>query len=215
MRALRHTTSDEGFSAAEMVIVTLLLSIIITASYMALGMVTNVSDGIIARDDAYQTGQTAIEKMTKELREAQVVTDGSQNPYRMNPNTPPTATRICFFADIDHNGYLDRVTYQLASGQITRRTAPTTKTSPTYNDFGTDSAPVVLTDQVDPALTTLFTLKNSDEATTTTITDIATGVSAVQITMRTVAKSGTQSATVEFPVNTVQVRAFAPGITPW
>lgn len=215
LASMRYASSEEGFSVAEMVVVTMLLAIITATAYGALGLVTNVSDGIMARDDAYQSGQLAIERMTKEIREAQLVTDGSQNPYRMNPNTPPTATRICFFADVDHNGYLERVTYQLSTGQITRRIATTTKLSPSYNDFGADSAPLVLTDRVDPTLTSLFVLKNIDENTTSVITDARTAVSSVQITLRTIARSGSQSATVEFPVATVQCRAFSPGVTPW
>jgi prepilin-type N-terminal cleavage/methylation domain-containing protein len=216
MRAsMRYAVSDRGFSAAEMVVVTALMAIITGTAYMALNMVTNVSDGIMARDDAYQSGQLAIEKMSKELREAQILTDGSQNEYRLNPNVPPTPTRICFAADVDHNGYLERVTYQLAAGSITRRTATTTKVNPTWNDFGADSAPTVITNRVDPTQTTfLFALKDPDEATTTIIEDIDAGVRSVQITLRTVAKSGSKSATVEFPVSAVQVRAFAPGITP-
>lgn len=208
-----HIASDQGFSLVELITVTMLLGVIVGGAYMALGMVQNVTDGMLARDEAYQAGQRAVERMQKEIREAHTVATPGGDTKRLNPDAPPTATRLSFFADIDHNGYLDRVTYQLSAGQLTRKTATTTKLNPRYTDFGADSAPEIITDRVDPALTTLFVLKNLAGNTTTTYDDGNVDVSMVQITMKTVARSGRQTATVEFPVSLVMIRAFAPGIS--
>ena len=217
MTMMRHRElrlgADEGFSFVEVMIVTMMLGMILAAAYMAVGMVSTVTDGIIARGSAQDSGQLALEKMSREVRQAQTVTDaGTGKTWRM---AAASATSISFWADIDHNGILERVTYTLTGGQLTRTTASATKTYPSPSDFGVDTSATVLT-QVDPALTTMFVLKNSSNATTTDISDSpVTAVTAVQMAMRSVVKSGAQTATVDFPPDLVQVRSFGPGIVPW
>ena len=197
--------SEDGFSLGEVMITAMLLGFILGAAYLVQGTVASVSDGVIARGQATNQGQLAIEKMTREIRMGQVVTDGAPNynPYRLIQNS---TTAISFYADIDHNGTLDRVTYKLTNGLLTRSIATSSKHSPIVSyttDFGTDSTPVTIAN-VDPSVTSIFSfLDNQGNATSAQIS-----VCAVQIALSTVAKSGAATVTIPFPTATVDVRAF-------
>jgi len=212
-RLKTYLTAEQGFSLTELVMVTMLMSVILAAAYMALQTVNTTSDGMMARSQAQDGGQIAIERMTREIRQAQTVTDSvSGKTYRM---AAASATSISFWADVDHNGTLDRVTYTLSSGQVTRVVAVATKQYPGPSDFGANGAATVIT-KVDPSLTTMFTLLNKDGTATTDISDAPlTAVTAVQVSMRTVGTSGAQSISVDFPPSYAQVRSFGPGIVPW
>jgi len=208
-----HIAEDGGFSLTEIVMVTMLMSVILAAAYLALQTVNRTSDGMMARSQAQDSGQVAIERMTREIRQAQTITDASTGKvWRM---ASASATSISFWADINHDGFLDRVTYTLSGGQVTRKVAVATKPYPGPNDFGADSAPSVIT-AVDPSLTSMFTLLNKDGNTTTDISDAPlTAVTAVKVSMRTLGTSGNQSISVDFPPAYAQVRSFGPGIVPW
>ena len=205
MRTFKAIASEDGFSLGEVMITALLLGFILAAAYLVQSTVASVSDGIIARGQATNQGQLAIEKMTREIRQGQIVTDGAPNynPYRLWQNS---STAVSFYADIDHNGTLDRVTYRLTNGVLTRTAAVSSKHSPLVSyttDFGTDSAPVVIAN-IDPSVTSVFSyLDNQGNATSAQVS-----VCAVQMALSTVAKSGATAITVPFPVATVDVRAF-------
>lgn len=209
----KRLTTEEGFSFVEVMVVSMLLGVILSAAYLAMSTVSTASDGIMARNIAQDAGQTAVERMTRELRQAQTVSnvpvDGKV--YRFAP-PGVTSTKIAFFADVDHNGLLDRVTYELAGGQVTRRFAVATKAYPALNDFGGDSAAVAMA-KIDPTQTTMFTCLDKNGSPTTAILDDPTsGITEVEMDLRTIAHSGTQTSTVEFPTAAVTIRSFAAGI---
>jgi prepilin-type N-terminal cleavage/methylation domain-containing protein len=195
---------DEGFSLVELMIVTMLLGVILGAAYMAIQMVTTVSDGIMARGEAQDRGQLALEKMVRELRQAQIINKDSDE-YRFKDNS---ATKVSFYLDADHNGTVERVTYNCSGGQLTRSIASSGMENPTPDDFGADSAPAVMA-KVDPTQTTVF--QYLDGASPPSLVTDPDAVTAVQITLKAAAKSGSTSMTVTFPDTTVAIRAFPAG----
>lgn len=197
--------NDDGFSMVEIITVTLLLGFILAAAYMVLGTVSKISDDIIARNAAQSQGQLAIEKMERELRMGQSLMTGPQgSEVRLGQNS---GTVVQFFADTDHDGTLQRITYTLANGKMSRVQATATKSYPNIpysTDFGSDGAPSVLA-TVDPTLTSAFTYLDDTGASGVGQTQ----VSAVQIKLRTISGSGAStSMTVDFPTATVNVRSF-------
>jgi len=202
----RHTAgSDAGFSLTEMMVVTSLLGMVLGAAYMVIGSVTTISDQIMAREQAQSTGQIAVEKMTREIRQAQVV----QNPSGQSQyfGQAITGTSIVFFGDIDHNGWTERVTYSVVGGKLVRTVAMSTKQlAPTTTDFGADSAPQTLA-KVDPSLTTIFTPEDANAMPTA----VQAKTTAIQLTLRTIAKSGAISQTVNLPPVWVEIRSYGPG----
>jgi prepilin-type N-terminal cleavage/methylation domain-containing protein len=204
--ARMNLSADDGFSLAEIMIVTMLMGVILSAAYLAMGTVSTVSDGIMARGQAQDQGQGAIERMVRELRMAQVITDPATNDEIRMANATPT--NVSFYADIDHNGQIDRVTYNVAGGLLTRTVAYSGKAAVGPDDFGADSAPVTLA-KLDPTDTTVFSY--TDGASPPGLNPPADAVTTVQISISTVAKSGASSVTVDFPTTQVQVRAFPSG----
>ena len=202
---LNQLSNEDGFSLGEVMITAMLLFFILSAAYLAQSTVASVSDGIIARNQAQLQGQLAIEKMTREIRMAQVVTDGAPNynPYRLSQLGP---TALSFYGDVDHNGHTDRVTYKLTNGVLYRSMSASPKASPLVSfttDFGSDSSSTVLA-SVSPSTTTIFTYLDNTGASTAQ----QLSVCSVRIALSTIAKSGPATATVDFPVATADVRAF-------
>ena len=202
---LRRIANEDGFSLGEVMITAMLLGVMLAAAYLVQSTVASVSDGIIARTQAQQQGQLAIEKMTREIRMAQVVTDGAPNynPYRLWQNS---GTAVTFYGDIDHNGHTDRVTYKVLNGALIRSVAVSAKAFPQISyttDFGADASSTVLA-SVSPSSTTVFSyLDNQGNSTSAQVS-----VCAVQVALSTIAKSGATTITVQFPTATADVRAF-------
>jgi prepilin-type N-terminal cleavage/methylation domain-containing protein len=197
---------EDGFSLVEVMVTTMLLGIILGAAYMALNLVTTVSDQTMARGEAQDTGQLALEKMVRELRQAQPINavppELGEEPVKFSQNT---ATKVSFYIDSDHNGTVERVTYTASGSQLTRTVANSGMMTPTPEDFGADSAPVLLA-TIDPSVTTVFQYVGR-ESPPNVVTE-GDMVFAVRINLKTTARSGTALMTATFPETTVDIRAF-------
>lgn len=212
---MRSTTnivaSDRGFSLTEMMVVSVLVAIILAAAWLASATVTTASDRMMAGNQAQTQGQQALELMTREIRQGEIITDAAGVNYTIK--TPFSPTSITFYADVDHDGLAERVTYNLTTaGLLQRSVARTTVAYPGPTDYGADSAPKTLA-QMTPGTTNLFTYWTGDDPPA--LTTDPTTVSAVQVTMNTVAQSGANSVTVTFQPTLVQVRAYSDVFTPW
>jgi prepilin-type N-terminal cleavage/methylation domain-containing protein len=202
-------SADDGFSLAEMMMVTMLVGIILSAAYLAMNLVNKVSDGLIARSAAQDQGQLALETMTREIRQGQEISDPSTGD--LYKTAAMTATKYSFYSDIDHDGYVERVTYTDANGLLTRSVARSNMAAPAPSNFpATDSSSTVIAN-VDPTDLTLFQYTDDATPTPNFLTSDAK-LTAVVVSLVTVAKSGPTSATVSFPNSVIDVRAF-PGNT--
>jgi prepilin-type N-terminal cleavage/methylation domain-containing protein len=201
---LKHKIGgDEGFSLTEVLTVTTMLAVVLSATYGVIGTVNKVTDNIIARSAAQEQGQTALEQMIRELRQAQQITDVSTDTaYRFKTTL---ATCVSFYCDLDHNGTIERVTYTAAGGVLTRSVSYSGKATPGPNDFPSDTVSRTIAN-VDTSSTTLFTYYNGNFPPTQEGDPNA--MNAVSITLRTVAKSGNTTVAVDFPPTEVQMRAF-------
>jgi prepilin-type N-terminal cleavage/methylation domain-containing protein len=210
MRRIKEDTlvrEDGGFSLVEVMVVTMLLGVILGAAYMAIQLVTTVSDQTMARSEAQDRGQLALEKMVRELRQARIINGDDpavvgDEPVKFYYNN---ATKVSFYIDSDHNGTVERVTYTCSGSQLTRVIANSGLMQPTPADFGADSAPVVLA-TIDPSVTTVF--QYLDDSSPPNIVTNADAPTSVRINLKTTAKSGTASMTATFPETTVFIRAF-------
>ena len=208
---MRSTTniiaSDEGFSLTEMMVVSVLVAIILAAAWLASATVTTAADSMMARNAAQTQGQQALERMTREIRQGRKIFDAAGQTNTIK--SPITSTQLTFYADVDHDGLTERVTYNLTTGGLLQRSvARTTVVSPAPTDYGADSAPITLA-QMTPGTANLFTCYTADDPPV--VTTDPTTVRAVQVTMNTIAKSGGSAATVPFSPTLVEVRAYGDG----
>lgn len=198
----RWITAEGGFSLTEVLVVSIMLGIILGAAWLAMGTVSNASDGIMARKIAQDKGELAIERIVREFRMTQGTGD-QPNPILVDPTS--TATTLKFYGDVDHNGSLERVTYKVAGGLLTRQVAQSTP--PSINalaaNFGADSAPVTLA-VVDPTLTSPFVYLDTNNTAGAT----PANTQAIQINLRTVGHSGATTITVSFPPAQSSLRVY-------
>jgi prepilin-type N-terminal cleavage/methylation domain-containing protein len=200
----RHRLAgDEGFSLTEVLTVTTMLAIVLAAAYGAVATVSNVTDNIRARSTAQEQGQIALEQMIRELRQAVQITDqDTDTDYRFKSTTP---TCISFYVDLDHNKTIERSTYTLAGGLLTRSVSFSGMETPGPNDFPADSVSRMIAN-VDTSCTTLFTYYNGNYPPT--VEPDPNAMNAVVISLRTVSRSGNTTVAVDFPPTEVQMRAF-------
>jgi prepilin-type N-terminal cleavage/methylation domain-containing protein len=198
----RRFSAEEGFSLTEVLVVSVMLGIILGAAWLAMGTVSSASDGIMARKVAQDQGELAIERIVREFRMTQGTGDYPQ-PYFLGPTS--NATTLIFYADVDHSGSLDRVTYKVTGGLLTRQVAQSTP--PSINavaaNFGADSAPVTLA-KVDPTLTTIFTYIDGNNLTGAT----PANTQAIKINLSTIGHSGASTITVSFPTAESALRVY-------
>jgi len=205
-RLVQHAswTADDGFSLAELMTVTLLLGVILSAAYLAMGTVNKVSDDMIARSSANQQGQIALETMVRELRQGVIIHDPSENSYKM----PTMATNsVAFYTDIDRDGMIEKINYNAAGGTITRAISRSNKANPQPSDFGS-YGPASTLATIDPTDTTIFRYTDG----TSPPNFLSSGdaqAKAVLIDLTTVAKtSAGTTITVVFPTEEVDVRSW-------
>lgn len=191
--ALRSLREDDGFSLTELMVVAGLMVFVLGSTFMAFNAVGVMSDRIQAREQAATMTSTAMEQITREMRQARQLGDGS---YAFKTTLPD---RAVFYADLNHTGSPVRVTYYVSGGALYRSTATSAKIAPSDGDYGSDS-PGKLVVPLDPTWTTVFQYTNNgsgDESTFTSPTVVTSPVdtTAVQITIKAKVKIGNSTMT--------------------
>jgi prepilin-type N-terminal cleavage/methylation domain-containing protein len=139
---------DSGLSLTELLVVSMLISVILAASYFLFGAAQSMNDMAMARASASDEAQAAIDLMSRELRQAR------ENVADKGAFTLAGASDMKFYSDVDHDGRPDLVRYYVESGSLKRTVAPPTNyavpfTNPTpgtptilVKTLGTSSGPV-------------------------------------------------------------------------
>lgn len=183
LRTIREAAAEEsGFSLTELLIVAGLMVFVLGSAWFSMTAVNAMSDRIQAREQAASQSAIGIERITREMRQARKLADGTYAFKTTNSN------RAVFYADLDHNTIPERITYYVNNGALYRVVATTTKFGPTDSDYGADSAPILIV-PLDPSWTTVFTYYDNgsgDYSTFTSPTVVTTpaDATAVQIVLR-------------------------------
>jgi len=192
-RVLAALSADDGFSLAELMLVSGLMVVVLGTAFMAFIATGTMSDGIQAREQAASSSALALERITREMRQARQLDSGLFAFKTTEPN------RAVFYVDLDHTGEPERITYYVDGGILYRMQAQTTKIAPVDADYGPDSAAQAIT-HLDPASTTVFTYYNSgsgDYVAFTAPTEVTSPnlTTAVQITIKARATVGVSTMT--------------------
>ncbi len=132
-------SSDRGVTLVELLIVVSLLSVIMVTAYLLQGSATTMSDQIEARATAYDESRTAVDRITRELRQAVEITDKGGAFSVAQPR------QMEFYSDVDNDGAPELVKYDVASNGLRRRVfEPTTLVAPfTYGSTESTSSIVI------------------------------------------------------------------------
>jgi len=142
MRMIRHRfRSDSGYSLAELLVVAALIPLVLGVAFMILQLVTGVVDRTEATDIANSNGRRAMERLGRELRQAQETVEGEGAFEDAQPR------RCVFFADLDHDGVPEKVAYRVVGKNLYRTQAHATTAVPPYT-WGPDEPETLVIDSL-------------------------------------------------------------------
>jgi prepilin-type N-terminal cleavage/methylation domain-containing protein len=146
---MRFFRDDKGLSLTELMVVSVLMSIIIATVYMLFGAAANITGNATARAVAGDEATRAIDKMTMDIRQAQ------ESGESKGAFTIAEANRVQFFVDLTHDGKPEQVTYYVTGTKLYRTVASPTNAIPpfTYSAAGT---PQVMVTGIDSTGGSLF-----------------------------------------------------------
>jgi len=145
---------DRGMSLTELLVVSVLMSVIIATAYMLFGAAQTIGDSASARAIAADDAQTAIDKIGKELRQA-IDNTSTDDQSKDGAFTIAEANRVQFCSDVTGDGKPELVTYYVSGGNLVRTVAPPTNSEPIWT-FGAAGAPTVLVENVKTTSGNLF-----------------------------------------------------------
>lgn len=180
-RPERPLLDDAGVTLSELMIVIALMTIVVFAAYMLLEAVQVMSAETEARSAASDQTRIAMDRITRELRQAQEVVEGAGG-FDLN-----LATDMRFFADIDGDSGPERIRYWVPTGgSVLLRTVeqPSSNTPPyvtTANPWGTPSADMTICSLLD---TSAALFRYYDRSDAIVATGTVHSISAVQVRLR-------------------------------
>lgn len=151
---------DAGVSLAELLVVAALLPIVIGGAFLLASTTDRMSDRAQAQFQATEQTRLAVDQITNEARGSVEIVEG-QGTFCI-----AEARRCAFYADVDHDGTPELVTYRVSGQAIYRSVAePTTPMPPyTYGPAGPETAVVT---GIDPNWSgSVFTYYNDQDPAT-------------------------------------------------
>ena len=128
---------DSGLTLTELLVVSVLILVILAAAYFMFGAAQSMNDLAMARANASDEAQAAIDLMSRELRQAQ------ENVADKGAFKLAGANDMKFYSDLDHDGRPELVRYYVEGGSLKRTVAPPTNYAPEFNN-PTPGPPTVL-----------------------------------------------------------------------
>lgn len=190
--------SEAGVTLTEMLVVMVLLGSVLAVAYMTMDLSRTMADTTQARAMASDQARSAIDGMTRELRQAREIVENGGGFVT-------AAERDCvFYADINHDSVPERIRYYVSGQRVYRVSASALTSAPPYT-FGAYSAAVALPGALKSGWTgAVFTYWNGEDPPTApaAIADI----SAVEIHLMGSASSGDRTADVDLTTS-VKVRS--------
>lgn len=187
----RHLRDDSGFSLSEMLVVSVLVSVIITAAYFVLNTVSGLSDTVEARAVAAEESRLFLDTITRELRQAEEPVEGNGVVLTAQDR------QITFYTDLDHNGIPERVRYYVNAGALYRVQATATNVVAPYT-YGAESAPRRVITQIKGDWTgKIFTYYKQAQPPTLIASGAVADISAIQIEVFNGATFGVKTAYVD------------------
>ena len=142
---------DSGLSLTELLVVSVLVSVILAASYFLFGAATSMNDLAMARAIASDQAQLAVDQMSRDLRQAQ------ENVAEKGVFVTAEANQMKFTADLNHDHKPELVRYYVENDQLKRTVAQPTagQIMPPFT-FQAAATPKVLVEELGTSAGPLF-----------------------------------------------------------
>ncbi|NTU71096.1 MAG: hypothetical protein HGB10_04675 [Coriobacteriia bacterium] len=202
---MRFLDDDSGLTLTEFLIVAMLISVIITASYFMFNAAASMTDQTTARAYAQDEAQRAVDRMTRDLRQSMQDTSDNNGVVRI-----AEASQLKFSADVNADMKPEMIRYYIEGNSLKRTVAlPTTSEVP-YS-YGSPGAPTILIKKLGTSAGTMFCYHSVDRNTTVYCGPIKHGfnvvtttdpfnttpkISMIGVKLDTVGESGSKTVTV-------------------
>ena len=114
---------ESGMTLTELLVASALMTIVLAAAYLLLGSASGMADFAEAQARVAEETRLGMDKMTQEVRQASELP--GQQGMGVFGSVPATG-QISIYVDADHDGQMERVTYQRSGAQLVRAvTEPT------------------------------------------------------------------------------------------
>lgn len=113
---MRRCGSDRGMTLTELMVAVSLLTVVVGAGYLVFEAVVGMADLTEARSRAQEETRLAMDRITRELRQASEI-PGLQGSGVFSV---VTTDHVGFYCDVDHEGQLERVEYWRDGARILR-----------------------------------------------------------------------------------------------
>lgn len=130
--------SDSGTTLTELLVVTMLMGMVLGLVFMILGAVNTAADTLEARTIAIEENRMVMDRITRELRQAQEISEGDGVFLRAQPR------QCAFYADVDHNGVPELIEYRVVGKVLYRSETSSTVAVPPYA-YGSPRSDVIIT----------------------------------------------------------------------
>jgi type II secretory pathway component PulJ len=191
---------DEGYSVSEMMVVAILMSLVIIASYTLMTAATGMADSVQARTLAADEGRAVMDQITREFRQAYEIVDNEGAFEDARP-------RECvFYTDVNRDGIPEKIWYRVQGGMLYRSQATATTALPPYT-FGAFGPEEVLAESLDGTWTgNVFTYYDGQDPPDEVPSGQADRISAVSLRLVTGATVNKKTAFVDLST-WVKIRA--------
>jgi prepilin-type N-terminal cleavage/methylation domain-containing protein len=173
---MRYLREDSGLSLTELLVVSVLVGVILAASYFMFGAAQTMTNITMARSNANEEAQKAVELMSRELRQSQEDAAWTQivtNPVGTTDPGPGVfkfmgPSDMQFLSDVDNDGITELVRYYVDAGSLKRTVARQTNANSSPPTYGTAGTPKILVKQIGTtAVGPVFCYHNTVPSTTT------------------------------------------------
>jgi len=131
----------DGFTLTEMLVTLTLTGVVLSAAYLLLISVGTMADSVEARSVAAEEARLVFDRLTRELRQAQELSEGEGVFESAQPR------HCAFYSDLDHDGVPERVTYYVQGKSVYRAVAQATTVVPPF-EYGPDGASELLVESL-------------------------------------------------------------------
>lgn len=189
MKATRRMARDEGTTVLELTIVLTLLGMIVGVAYLAMGAMNKASDGLDARQQAAEQNRVAVERMTREMRQAVETSEG------MGVFASAAGRQCSFYSDTDQDGVPEMLSYRVASGWLYRQVTESSTHVPPYV-FNQPQTETVIVKSIDPGWAgDIFTYWDNSDPPQQVDGSHSAAISAVDIRLIDSTTAGRETAT--------------------
>ena len=160
---MRFINDDKGMTLTELLVVCVLASMILAASFFLFAAAQAMNNDATARAYAADESQAALDKMSLELRQ------GEENGVNNGVFTVASPNEVAFFSDINRDGRAELIHYYVEGGALKRTMAAATSAAPPWT-HAAPGAPTTLIPELQNGTTSdpVFCYHNMSSSTTAT-----------------------------------------------